>query len=478
MESIIKINKIYDELSYFDLYGGSLILITILTIIIFLLIGFTIALHNSSRIKANWEKERCNPVNMPFVGFINKPPNYTVSEFTKENINYCTKNVLTDVTGAAFEPLNYITSSLTNLYTTLLQSIQSIRIMVDSIRKSLTTITDTIFTKMINIIIPLNQITLAISDMMGKTTGILTVMMYSVIGAFDTLKSLFGAILQTLELLLIPIAAFIIICLVLGAFYLAIAPSLVAATLGTVIGLLIAIQTLMGQGIAVNSCFDKNTPIQLLDGSIKYIKDIRIGDKLQNNDLVNATMKLSSEHIQMYKLNGLIISGTHYVEYNNKFIQVKFHPKREKVLKYCEPFIYCISTSSKKIIINNIRYLDWDDYVEDDYVEDDYVGLNKEVTVNKVLTDSHIFSYLHNTGYSKEHSISLSNKNSKAIKDIQINDILLNGEKVTGLVEFIKEDKYLDKSEKLYQLLTNNNSQSKFKDYDSTSDLFLSMKYV
>ena len=85
---------------------------------------------------------------------------------------------------------------------------------------------------------------------------------------------------------------------------------------------------------------------------------------------------------------------------------------------------------------------------------------------------------MHNTGYSKEHSISLSNKNSKAIKDIQINDILLNGEKVIGLVEFIKEDKYLDKSEKLYQLLTNNNSQSKFKDYDSTSDLFLSMKYV
>ena len=87
---------------------------------------------------------------MPFVGFINKPPNYTVSEFTKENINYCTKHVLTDVTGTAFQPIKYIASSLTALYTSLLESIQSIRIMVDSIRKNLTNITDTIFTKMIN----------------------------------------------------------------------------------------------------------------------------------------------------------------------------------------------------------------------------------------------------------------------------------------------------------------------------------------
>ena len=455
--TIAKINKIYDDLSYFDLYGGSLILITILSIIVLLLIGFTFALHNSSRIKANWETERCNPVNMPFVGFINKPPDYTVSEFTKENINYCTKHVLTDVTGTAFQPIKYIASSLTALYTSLLESIQSIRIMVDSIRKNLTNITDTIFTKMINIIIPLNQITLALSDMLGKTTGILTVMMYSVIGSFDILKSLFGAIVQALGLLLIPIVAFIIICFVLGAFYLAIAPSIVAATLGTVIGLLVAIQAMMGQGIAANSCFDKNTPIQLLDGSFKNIKDIRVGDKLFNNDLVNATMKLSATNIDMYKLNGIVISGTHYVEYNNKFILVKFHPKREKVLDYCEPFIYCLGTSSKKIIINNMRYLDWDD-----------------------TEKSHIFSYLHNTGYKEDHPISLFNTKTKTktkIKDIQINDILLNGDKVIGLIEFIKEDKY---SEKLYHLLTNNQNKSKsqFKDYDFTSDLFLSMKYV
>ena len=457
MNSTIKvIEKLYDKLTYFDLYGGSLLLVIFYSIIILLLIGYTYALYNSARIKANWDTERCNPVNMPFVGFINKPPNYTISEFTEENLKFCSKNAAKEVTDTAFEPIYFIISSITKLYTSLLESIQLIRTMVDSIRTNLLTITDTIFQKMVNIIIPLNKITLAISNMMGKTTGILVTALYAVIGAFDILKSLFGAILQILEGLLIPIVAFIIVCYVLGAFYLAIAPSIVAATLGTVIGILIAVQSLMGQGIAVNSCFDKNTPILLASGPSRNIKDIKIGDKLSNNDIVTATMKLSAENIDMYKLNGIIISGTHYVKYNNKFIQVVNHPKREKVFNYCEPFIYCISTTSKTITIENNTYLDWDDDIR----------------------HKNIASYLHQ-GYNENTLVSVITPSFilQPIKDIQINDILLNGQKVIGIVELLKEDKYLDKTEHVYNLITDKKklsiNNSEYGDYDFALDLCL-----
>ena len=131
------INNIYDHLSYFDLYGGSVIFTIILTIIVLLAIGFANVMQNIVPIKDNWTEERCQPQNIPFAGFINKPDDATITDFTQDNFNYCTQNILQDVTKVAVMPLNFITESLTMLYITIANSIQRIRVMIDSIRKNL-----------------------------------------------------------------------------------------------------------------------------------------------------------------------------------------------------------------------------------------------------------------------------------------------------------------------------------------------------
>jgi hypothetical protein len=422
------INKIYDHLSYFDLYGGSLIFTIILTIIVLLAIGFANVMQHIAPIKDNWTEERCKPQNIPFAGFINKPDDATITDFTQDNFNYCTQTILQDVTKVALMPLNFITESLTMLYITIANSIQLIRVMIDSIRTSLKKIINDILDKTVNITIPLREITMSISDALGKTTGILVTKFYMIVGLFDIVKGVFSAITQALGILAIPPATAITIFAALLMFPFMIFPSI----------FLLIIMVLFGMGMYVENrfeseqvCFDKNTKLMMSNGSSKCIIDIQVGDKLTHDDIITEKFTLCAKNIDMYKLtDGTIASESHYIKYNNNWIKIKDYPDCEKINNYNESFIYCINTSSKRIIIGNNEYLDWDDIID--------------TTINKKQN-----SYNENT------EISLFNGTQKIIIDIKIGDILSHGEKVFGLVESLDES---NKSTKLYHLMTDKKS--------------------
>ena len=355
------VNKIYD-LSYFDLYGGSVIFTVILTIIVLLAISYANVMQNIVPIRNNWTEERCRPQNIPFAGFINKPIDSSITDFTQDNFNYCTQNILQDVTKIAVMPLGFVTEGLTTLYIAIEESIQLIRAMIDSIRINLKNIINNILNKTVNITIPLRQITMSISDALGKTTGILVTKFYMLIGLFDLIKSIFGATVEALEISTIPPAAAIIIFLALLMFPLAIVPSI----------FLLLLTVLTGMGIYVKDrfeyeqvCFDKNTQLIMSNGSSKSIIDIQVGDKLINDNIITEKFTLCAKNVDMYKLtDDTIVSESHYIKYNNNWIKIKDYPHCEKINNYNEPFIYCINTSTKRILIGNNDYLDWDDIID------------------------------------------------------------------------------------------------------------------
>ena len=415
---------IYNNLTYFDLYGGSVILITLLSIVLLLFIIFTNILQHITVIKDNWQDERCKIQNIPFAGYINKPEDSTISDFTQTNFNYCTRNIVTDISKLAVSPLTFITDSLTGIFTSILNSIQIIREMINSIRINLLNIISTILDKMVNITIPLRQLTLSISDGLGRTTGILVTLYYSIIGTYDILGAIFGAFQQLLEIILIPVLITIIIFYSTFLFPLAIAPSIVALIITVLIGINMYISSVVDN----NLCFDKNTQLSMANGSNKYIKDIQVGDKLINNNIITEKFILCAKNLNMYKLyDGTIVSESHYIKYNNNWIKIKDYPNCEKIYNYNEPFIYCINTSTKRLIIGNNEYLDWDDLVD--------------ITINKKQQC-----------YDENTIISLFNGTFINITNIKIGDILSHGEKVSGLVES------LDKTNKLYHLITDKKS--------------------
>src|SRR5690606_13419408 len=70
-------------------------------------------------------------------------------------------------------------------------------------------------------------------------------------------------------------------------------------------------------------CFDENTLIKLNDHSLKKIKNIKYNDILDYRNHVLATMKLLSIDVDMYNYQNIIVSGSHYVKENDKYIKVE-----------------------------------------------------------------------------------------------------------------------------------------------------------
>lgn len=209
-ETTDKIHKIYKDLSYLDQYGGSVILFVFLLIVLFCVFSYFYVMKNIQPIKEDWSNQRCNPRIMPFAGFINKPDNKSVAEFTNENFAYCMQNILISITGYLVQPIMYATSNLNTMYSELSSSVQSIRGMFSNVRTYFGSVSQEIMGRVMNIMTPLIQIIVTFVDTLEKTIGILTAGLYTSLGTYYALKSFLGAIMQFLIIILITLAAIIV----------------------------------------------------------------------------------------------------------------------------------------------------------------------------------------------------------------------------------------------------------------------------
>jgi len=234
------------------------------------------------------------------------------------------------------------------------------------------------------------------------------------------------------------------------------------------------------------------------DGSQKKIIHIEVGDILSDNNVVTSKIKVTSKGSTMYSLNGVIVSDSHIVNYETKWIPVSQHPLALKYDSYNEEYLYCLNTTEKIIKINNLIFTDWDEIYDD--------SLNKIVNNEKIpiINKTFIHKYL-DCGFSNKTKMILNDGSLINIDKIKINDVLENGEKVYGIVEIdgstiVKQYKYnlgknkfiegysllfdkeiekyvINNNKKLYHLLTDKGTfkveNTIIKDYNAAIDSFL-----
>jgi hypothetical protein len=171
----------------------------------------------------------------------------------------------------------------------------------------------------------------------------------------------------------------------------------------------------------------------------------------------------------MYNLNGIIVSESHIVKYKNSWIKVKEHPYSKKVSLYDDPYLYCLNTSTKKIILNEMIFTDWDE-IYDETLEFilNYNSIEKTENISKKL----------DYGFNGNIVIKLMNE-EKTMKKINVGDILATGDIIYGIVELNNNlgNNYENK-ENLYSLLVSSKyfyiGQNKYPDYNNNIDSVIS----
>ena len=467
------VNKIYDKLSYFDLYGNSVIIFIFMTLFVFIVFSYCKVIQTKEDIADDWVNQRCKPQNMLFAGLITHPEDTTAFKYTSDNFQYCIQDILKNITGYALEPFQFMIKALTQVFTRLSNSIQNIREITSKIRNNFKDFAEDVLSRILNVMIPIQKMFISVMDVFQKIQGSMTASLYTMLGTYYTLQALMGAILELIIKLLISLVI-IIVGLWISPFTWGAAASMTVVFLAIAIPLSIIIY-FMTEVLHIKSskipklrCFDEFTLITLINGNKINIKDVQVGDKLENGSYVTSKFKVTSANMKIYKLNHIIVSESHLVKYKGKWIRVNEHPSAEEI-KYDKPFLYCLNTSNKIIELNKIIFSDWDEIVD-----------NKLTMLNKknknIINLENIHEYL-DDGFEENTEVKL-HKTKKIIKEIKIGDILENGTIVYGLVEVdtIKLKKHKVTS-KLYHLLTTDGSliinSADVKDYNNLIDKFI-----
>lgn len=263
-----------------------------------------------AEIKNNWPKYRCNPIFMP------------LSDNIEKDFVYCVQNMQTNFMGYLLQPINYIINSLSAVGGDFSQSLNFIRTMISNIRSFFTSIIQNVFGVFLNLVIEFQKITIGIKDLVGKIIGILVTMMYIMDGALKTMQSAWNG-----------------------------PPGQMVQALG-------------------GMCFHPYTKIKLNNGSIVMMKDLNLGDILENGSRVDVLMKVDNKFNEpYYKLVGkgvdgdtIYVTGTHMIfsENENKYIEVKNHPDAIET-DIRENWFSTIITDDHTIKIGEHLFWDWED---------------------------------------------------------------------------------------------------------------------
>jgi hypothetical protein len=264
-----------------------------------------------SDIKSNWPLYRCNPIYMPLADDI------------QSNFVYCIQSMQTNFMGYLLQPLTFVTNSLGGMLGNFMNDINSIRAMFNKIRTFFSEIIQSVFGVFLNLIIEFQRITIGIKDLIGKTIGIMVSLMYIMDGSIKTMNSTWNG-----------------------------PPGQMVRSLG--------------------KCFYPNTPIKLLNGTIKYMKEVDLGDVLEDGSIVESVMKIDNKRdkIPLYVIKeagvdrkDIFVTGSHLIldKESNKFIKVENYSKAVLTNLKAEWFS-CLITNNHKIHIGKEIFWDWEDH--------------------------------------------------------------------------------------------------------------------
>jgi len=187
-------------------------------------------------------------------------------------------------------------------------------------------------------------------------------------------------------------------------------------------------------GLVRAFCFGCHTMIEL-EGKIKRLDEIVIGDNIFGDIVVGVCQFKKNSGDQYYKIGGVYVSGMHIIEYEREYIRVHNHPNAVKV-DYNLPIIRCLITDTARLRIGGNIYCD---YLGENVLET-YLKIVAPIVKIPFRLDDYKNSALNLYPAFTEDSIIQFDSGIKLITDVVIGD-RISGKEVIGVIRYILEGK-------------------------------------
>jgi len=237
-----------------------------------------------------------------------------------ENFIYCIQTMQSSYMDYLLQPIMYIVNILGSTIGGLVGQINAIRAMFDKIRTFIPNIFSSIFSSFSTLIIEFEKISIGIRDMLGKITGVMVSIIYILDGSVKTMTSGYNFVSK------------------------------------------------------IGKCFHPNTLVKLQNNEIKHMKDLNLGDVLENGSIVESVMRINNKNneipfyvIKKAGVNGsdIYVTGSHYIYdiKSKKYIPVEKYSNAKLITDVNSDWFSCLITSDHTIKIENETFWDWDDYL-------------------------------------------------------------------------------------------------------------------
>ncbi len=341
---------------------------------------------NLADVAKNWPKYRCNPLVIPFASF------YGYN--TSENFNFCVQGLMKNRMGTFTGPFATILGSFATSLMIILQSVNSIRLMLATLYGGITKTFQEITTKFQGLISQL-----AVSR--DRTKMMMNRMM-----------SIFYAVVY-------------------------------AGTAGMTAGMNFSRTSLFG--FLNTFCFAPETLITLENGSRIPIKDVQVGMLLKSRATVTAVYQIQADGQSMRKMEGneqtIYVSSNHYIKLFGKWLLASDHPKTDPAGNWsggwARPLI-CLDTTTHEIEIDGIIF---SDYQETDATDHATMKLVDERLNNGRKQMPLPDEVRYEPGVLDSQTIIMKDGSLKAARSIKLGDTLKTGQ-VYGIVERYSMDLY------------------------------------
>lgn len=345
-----------------------IVIFAIATVVAIFAGTYSFALSQVDHIKKNWVEYRCNPIYMPVAGMVGDD---VMSNFTK-----CTMKGFHDYAGFIMDPVMAQFSLVNDTVSEIGDTMNSMRTMFSGVRGGFLGIVGSVFGKIHNLMSQTQYIIIRMRTILSRVVGVMYSLVYIFYGGMQS-----------------------------GA-------SLVNGPVGGTMRFL---------------CFDENTKIGTFEG-LKLIKDIKLGDRITSDlSTVTSVYYMDGRGIPMYSLCGILVTGSHKVKYNGKFIFVKNHPKA-KLQTVSSPRLVCINTSSHRIKLGSCEFLDFAECDDINFVN------FKHRYIERLYNGSGLsIRYDNSSGVDCDTLITLQSGEVIPIGNMRVGNVLQTGDIVKGM---------------------------------------------
>ena len=185
-------------------------------------------------------------------------------------------------------------------------------------------------------------------------------------------------------------------------------------------------------------CFAPNTPIRMADGSVRPIAAVQIGDRLAGGTEVVSTYLFAGATTPMVRIDGVHVSGNHYLEEGGRWIQARCHLKATAAESLDR--LWCLGTDTNLIPIvtdaGDTRYKDYEESSEPAVIA--AAQAIAEETLNAGVKGPPVPDY--SLGLDPTFRVLMKGGAWAPLATLQIGDVLATDAVVTGLIREVCDD--------------------------------------